>query len=212
MKVAIIGAGKVGGSIATGLSRKGHQIVLGTRDPGDADVKTLATKLGATVALPREAAAGADVVVLSLPWGAAEAAVKSLGDLSGKTVIDCMNPVGMVNGALGLALGHSTSAGETVQAWLPGARVVKTLNQVGAELMADNSRLTARPVMFMAGNDDAAKKTVAGLLADLGFEPQDAGDITKARILEPFAMTWINQALVRGLGRDWAFGIVRPKG
>ena len=131
MKVAIIGAGKVGGSIATGLSRKGHQIVFGARDPADADVKTLSTKLGATAALPREAAAGADVVVLSLPWGAAEAAVKSLGELSGKIVIDCMNPVGMVNGALGLALGYSTSAGETVQAWLPGARVV--INHIGLD-------------------------------------------------------------------------------
>jgi predicted dinucleotide-binding enzyme len=95
-----------------------------------------------------------------------------------------------------------------VQAWLPQARVIKSLNQVGAELMADNSQLPHRPVMFMAGNDDAAKAMVAALLTDLGFEPLDAGDIAKSRLLEPFGMTWINQALFRGKGRNWAFATI----
>lgn len=212
MKIAIIGAGKVGASIATGLARKGHTIILGTRDPGKADIKALMAKLGASAMPQREAAANADVTVLSLPWGAAEGAIKALGDLKGKTVIDCMNPLGMVGGALGLTTGFTTSAGEMVQAWLPGAHLVKTLNQVGAELMANNSRLAGRPVMFMAGNDDGAKRAVVSLLTALGFEPQDAGDLSKARILEPYAMVWINQALLRGAGRDWAFGMVRTKG
>jgi predicted dinucleotide-binding enzyme len=91
---------------------------------------------------------------------------------------------------------------------LPDARVVKTLNQVGAEMMADSSRLPHRPVMFMAGNDAAAKTSVASVLSDLGFEALDAGDITKSRILEPFGMVWINQALIQGKGRNWAFAAV----
>jgi predicted dinucleotide-binding enzyme len=62
--------------------------------------------------------------------------------------------------------------------------------------------------MFMAGDDAAAKEAVAVILGDLGFEPLDAGDITKSRLLEPFAMVWINQALARGKGRDWAFAAV----
>jgi hypothetical protein len=86
--------------------------------------------------------------------------------------------------------------------------VVKTLNQVGAEMMADNAALPHRPVMFMAGNNATAKAQVAALLADLGFEPLDAGDVTKSRILEPLAMVWINQALFRGKGRKWAFAAV----
>jgi predicted dinucleotide-binding enzyme len=85
---------------------------------------------------------------------------------------------------------------------------VKTLNQVGAEMMADNTSLPNRPVMFMAGNDDAAKGAVAQLLTDLGFDPLDAGDITRSRLLEPFGMVWINQALFRGKGRSWAFAAV----
>jgi predicted dinucleotide-binding enzyme len=208
MRVAIIGTGNVGSAIARGLTGKGHNVLLGARDPQAADVAALASETGATAMPPAAAAAAGDVVVLALPWGAAETAVKALGPLTGKAVIDCMNPLGMVNGALGLMLGHSTSGGEIVQAWLPGAHVVKTLNQVGAEIMAKNDHLPHRPVMFMAGNDDAAKAQVAALLTDLGFEALDAGDLTKSRLLEPFGMVWINQALFRGKGRTWAFAAV----
>jgi predicted dinucleotide-binding enzyme len=208
MRIAIIGTGNVGGSIAQGLRGKGHETILGARDPGSADAVALAAKAGATLALPAEAARQAAIIILALPWGAAEAAVRALGDLSGKIVIDCMNPLGMVDGALGLTVGHTTSGGEIVQGWIPDAHVIKTLNQVGAEVMADNAALPHRPVMFMAGNDAGAKAQVADLLAALGFEALDAGDLTKARILEPFAMVWINQALMRGKGRTWAFAAV----
>jgi predicted dinucleotide-binding enzyme len=206
MRIAIIGTGKVGLALARGLRGKRHQITLGARDPDR--VAKLAVDAGAGVAHPEEAAAGAEVVILALPWPPAETAVKALGDLSGKIVIDCMNPVGMINGKLGLTVGYHSSGGEMVAEWAPGARVVKTLNQVGAELMADNSGLPHRPVMFMAGDDAAAKAAVTTLLTDLGFEALDAGELEKARILEPFALVWINQALLRGKGRNWAFAAV----
>lgn len=208
MRVAIIGTGNVGSAIARGLKGKGHAVALGARDPHGAEVKELAQAAGATVAEPAEAAAGADLVVLALPWNVAEAAVRALGDLSGKIVIDCMNPLGMVEGALGLTIGHTTSGGEVVQGWLPGAHVVKTLNQVGAEIMARNDHLPHRPVMFMAGNSNAAKAAVGRVLMDLGFEALDAGDIAKSRLLEPFGMVWINQSILRGKGRLWAFAAV----
>lgn len=208
MRIAIIGTGHVGAAIARGLKGKGHAVTLGAREPQAAKVAALADEAGATVALPADAAWGADIVILALPWGAAEAAVKSLGDLAGKCVIDCMNPLGMVDGALSLTVGHSTSGGEIVQGWLPWAHVVKTLNQVGAEIMARNDHLPHRPVMFMAGDHPASKAQAATILSDLGFEPLDAGDITKARLLEPFGMVWINQALMRGKGRGWAFAAV----
>lgn len=208
MRVAIIGTGNVGGAVARGLKGKGHEVVLGTRHPEDARVTDLAAAAGAAVATPAEAAAASDVVVIALPWTAAEAAVKGLGDLTGKTVIDCMNPLGMVNGALDLVLGHSTSGAEVLARLMPGAHVVKTLNQVGAEIIADNSTLPQRPAMFMAGDDAAAKQKAAILLAALGFEALDAGGLAKARLLEPLAMVWINQALVRGKGRRWALAAV----
>jgi hypothetical protein len=211
MRIAIIGAGNVGGAIARGLKGKGHDVTLGARNPEAADVAALAAQTGAARARPAEAAATADVVILALPWAAAEGAVRELGDLPGKVVIDCMNPLGKVNGALGLTIGHTASGGEIVHSWLPDAHVVKTLNQVGAEIMAKNDHLPHRPAMFMAGDSDAAKASVARLLTDLGFQAFDAGDITKARLLEPLGMVWINQALMRGKGRDWAFAAVAPR-
>ncbi len=208
MRIAIIGAGSVGSAIARGLKGKGHQVTLGVREPGSDAVAALTAETGAAAALPAAAAAQAEVVLLALPWHVAEGAVKALGDLAGKTVVDCMNPLGMENGALGLTGGHRTSGGEIVAGWLPRAHVVKSLNQVGAEMMARNDHLPHRPVMFMAGNGEAAKAQVAELLTDLGFAPHDAGDITRSRLLEPFAMVWINQALFRGKGRAWAFAAV----
>ncbi len=208
VRIAIIGTGKVGGALAMGLKGKGYAVTLGARNPDAMEAAALAAESGAALALPAEAAEGAELVVLALPWGVAEAAVKSLGALAGKTVIDCMNPIGMVDDALGLVLGHSSSGGETVQGWLPKAHVVKTLNQVGAEIIARNDHLPHRPVQFVAGNVAAAKAAALALVSDLGFEALDAGDLTKARLLEPFALMWINHALMRGKGRQWAFAAV----
>ena len=208
MQIAIIGTGNVGSAIARGLKGRGHDVTLGVRDTSRPELIALGAETGARLADPHEAAQAADIVILALPWDKAEAAVKTLGDLSGRIVIDCMNPLAMIDGTLSLAIGHSESGGERVQSWLPGARVVKTLNQVGAEIMQDNASLPHRPVQFMAGDDPEAKAAVASLLADLGFEPLDAGNLIRARLLEPFAMVWINQALLRGKGRMWALAAV----
>jgi hypothetical protein len=210
MRIAIIGTGRVGSAIARGIKGKGHAVTLGARNPAAAEVAALAEETDSRCDQPAAAAAAAEVVILALPWDAAEGAVRALGDLNGKIVIDCMNPLAMIEGALGLAIGHTTSGGETVQAWLPGARVVKTLNQVGAEVMADTTRFAQRPVQLMAGDDAEAKAAVGRILSDLGFEALDAGDLRRARLLEPFGMVWINQALLRGKGRDWAFAAVAP--
>jgi predicted dinucleotide-binding enzyme len=210
MQIAIIGTGNVGSAIARGLKGRGHVVTLGVREASRPDIVALAKEVGARLTDPQEAAQSAEVVILALPWDKAESAVRALGDLTGRTVIDCMNPLAMIDGVLSLAIGHTTSGAEQVQSWLPAARVVKTLNQVGAEIMQDNANLPHRPVQFMAGNDPDAKIKVAILLADLGFEPLDAGDLVRARILEPFAMVWINQAILRGKGRHWALAAVSP--
>jgi len=208
MHISIIGAGSVGSALAQAWGRAGHDIILGVREPGAERLSTLLADTGATAVVPAEAAAAGEVVVLALPWHAAEAAVAGLDGLAGKIVIDCMNPLAMRDGVLGLDRGYDTSGAEVLAQWLPEARIVKTLNQVGAEIMADASGLAVPPVMFMAGEDDAAKTTVAGLLSDIGFDPHDAGGLRQARLLEPFAMVWINQALLRGKGRNWAFAAV----
>jgi hypothetical protein len=180
-------------------------VILGVRDPGAAKHAALTAETGARAAAPAAAAAAAEVVALALPWAAVEAAARDLGPLAGKVVIDCTNPLAMGPGGLGLERGFTTSGGEAVAGWLPAARVVKTLNQVGAEIMADAAGFAHPPAMFLAGDDAGAKGVAAGLVADLGFEPLDAGGIDKARLLEPLGMVWINQSILRGKGRGWAF-------
>jgi hypothetical protein len=201
MQIAIIGTGHVGEALARAFTATGHKVTMGSRHP-----QTRPDGLAETT--PLDAATGAEVVILALPWSAAEPAIRALGPLKGQIVIDCMNPLGPTPHGLGLTIGHTTSGGETVAAWLPQARVVKALNTVGAEVMDRARTLPHAPAMMLAGEDAAAKATVAALLADIGFDPMDAGGIVQARHLEPFAMVWINQAIFRGKGRTWAFAAV----
>lgn len=209
MEIAIIGAGQVGAALARGWARAGHRIRLGVRDPRAEKHAALVQATGATALAPAEAADRSELVALAVPWSAAEATCRALGELAGRVLLDCTNPLVFRDGALALERGFTTSGGEAVAGWARGARVVKTLNTVGAEIMADSSGLPLRPFMPMAGDDPAAKAVVARLVEDLGFEPRDAGPLSRARLLEPLAMLWIEQALVYGAGRQWAFAMSR---
>jgi predicted dinucleotide-binding enzyme len=208
MRVAVIGAGSVGATLGQAWLKHGEDVVWGLRHP--ADPKYAALPKG-RVKPAAEATKGADIVVIATPWPATEAAVKGLGGLNDKIVIDCTNPLGMGPDGLQLVLGFTTSAGEQVAGWAAGAFVFKTLNTTGAGNMARASEYAVKPMMPVAG-DNAAKKTVVmELVGKLGFEPVDAGPLKNARLLEPFAMVWIDQAIKRGRGRDFAFALVKVK-
>src|SRR5262249_46330474 len=157
-----------------------------------------------------DAAHNAEIVVFATPWPATEAAVRNLGDLSGKVLIDCTNPLGMGREGLELVIGHSTSGGEQVAAWVSQASVFKTLNQIGADSMDKVGLFPTRPVMFVAGDDEARKPIVLELIAKLGFQAIDAGPLRIARLLEPLGMLWIDQALNRGRGQNFAFALTDP--
>jgi predicted dinucleotide-binding enzyme len=212
MKIAIIGAGNVGGSLGTAWAQKaGHEIFFGVREPNAEKTQALVRRIGgkARAGAPAEAAAIGDFIVLTVPWPAAEAAIQSMGDLAGKIVLDAGNPLAMGPDGLGLEIGHSISAGEKVQGWARGASVFKTLNTTGFGNMADPVFHDVKSVMFVAGDDAANKPKVIALVADLGFDVIDAGPLRNARLLEAHAMLWIDLALRRGLGRDWALARVR---
>lgn len=209
MHIAIIGAGKVGRALAHAWTRAGHRVVLGVRDPDDPKHADLAPlEVGAA----GQVVADADVIALALPWPGIEASLAPLGGLADKVVIDCTNPLVWDGKGLELDRGFGASGGEHVAALLPQAHVVKTLNQVGSAVMADATRFPARPAMFMAGESPRAKTVVAGLLADIGFEPLDSGGLIRARILEPLALVWINQAFAKKLGGDWCLHLQMPAG
>jgi 8-hydroxy-5-deazaflavin:NADPH oxidoreductase len=212
MKIAIIGAGNVGGTLGTAWAQKaGHEVFFGVRDPKAEKTQAVVRKLGgkARAGTPVEAAASADFIVLTTPWPQAEAAIRSLGNVDGRIILDATNP--LVRGADGITLeiGHSTSAGEKVQGWAKGASVFKTLNTTGFGNMANPVFNGVKSVMFVAGDDAANKPKVMDLVAELGFDVVDAGPLRNARLLEAHAMLWIDLALVRGLGRDWAFARVK---
>ncbi|MEO8713850.1 MAG: hypothetical protein ABI369_02445, partial [Acetobacteraceae bacterium] len=150
---------------------------------------------------------------LAVPFDAVDQAIAAAGDLSGRLLIDVTNPLRMGAQGLELSMGFDRSGGEHVAALAPGASVFKTLNQAGFEVMADTTGYAAKPVMFVAGDNAARKPDVLALVADLGFQPIDAGGLTIARLLEPFAMLWIHMALNRDAGRDNAFAyLVRRAG
>lgn len=202
MRLAIIGAGSVGTTLGKAWQRRGHEVTYGVRNPDDEKYSAL----GADVTTNDRAAADAEVVVLCTPWQSTHAAVAACGDLSGKALMDCTNP--LTPDFTALEVGHTTSGAELVAEWAPGARVCKAMNQIGAPMM-DDPQLSGTAVMFVCGDDDAAKATTSSLVGELGFETVDAGDLTSARLLEPFGLIWIHMALRRGFGTQWGFGVLR---
>jgi predicted dinucleotide-binding enzyme len=149
------------------------------------------------------------MIVLSTPWPATEAVIRSLGNIKGRIVLDATNPLSRGPDGISLEIGHGISGGEKVQGWAAGASVYKTLNTTGFGNMANPVFNGVKSVMFVAGDDEANKPKVLRLIGELGFEVVDAGPLRIARLLEPHAMLWIHLALARGLGREWAFGILK---
>ncbi len=209
MKIGIIGAGNVGGTLGKAWARKGHEVFFGVQRPQDGKMQELLKAAGANAraGLPAEAAAFGEVVVLATPWPATDGAVKAAGNLAGKIVIDCTNP--LKPDLSGLEIGHSTSGAEMVAGWARGARVFKAFNTTGFNIMADPVIGGTRTVMFVCGDDEAAKPSVLQLATDVGFEAVDAGRLTQARLLEPWALLWISLALKGGAGRDFGFALLR---
>lgn len=205
MRIGIIGAGNVGSTLGSGWSKAAHKIIFGSREPKSQKMTDLARSTGAAVGSNRQAAE-ADVVVLTTPWPATEEAVSGL-PLAGKVLVDVTNPI--LPDLSGLDLGTTTSGAEQVAQWAQGARVVKAFNTVGFNVMAHPQFRDGSAVMFYCGDDTGAKKTVHQLAADLGFDPHDAGPLTQARYLEPFAMLWITLALNQGYGREFGFKLMR---
>ncbi|MEZ4659249.1 MAG: NADPH-dependent F420 reductase [Caldilineaceae bacterium] len=208
MNIAILGTGNVGKALATGWLRAGHEITFGSRQPTGDKAQELVAEFESKVQIQATANAvdGAEVVVLAVPWNAAEAVVKSVGPWADKILVDATNPIGP---GFRLAVGQNNSGGELVQTWANNARVVKAFNTTGYNNMLVPIYNGQSTTMFIAGNDATAKTTIAQLAEELGFDVADMGDITQARYLEPLAMIWITLAMAQGQGRNIAFKLMR---
>ena len=209
MKIAIIGTGGVGAALGTRWGEAGHDIVYGSRAPQSEKVQQLVAKSGAKAFATgaREAIEGADAILLAVPWPVARETLVQLGDLAGRPLIDCTNP--LLSDLSGIELGHVISAGEQIAAWAPGAKVIKAFNTASVKVMLNPQFGEHRATMFYCGDDAGAKLTVRQLIEAIGFEPVDAGSLSSSRYLEPLAMLYIHLAFRQGLGSNCAFKIMK---
>jgi predicted dinucleotide-binding enzyme len=201
MRIAVLGAGRVGATLGARWTEAGHEVVYGVRNPADPKH----TRLGSVVT-PAEAVRGAEVVLVALPWDAVESVLSGL-DLGEAVVVDATNPLAASAREL---RGHPELSGaELVAGWARSRRVVKAINSTGSANMADPRYAGATPVMLVAGDDEAAKAVALGLAGDVGFDAVDAGPLAAARDLEHLAMIWIRLAYSLGNGPGIAFGLLR---
>lgn len=212
MKIAIIGAGNVGGALGKAWAKAGHYIIFGVRNPGKGKTQPPILEIGAAAAsevtVP-DAARAADIIVLATPWPAVPDAITAMGDIRGKVLIDCTNPLSLNgDGSLSLSVGSTTSGAEEVEKLATGALVVKAFNTYGGENFANSSYPNAadlKPVMFICGDHDTAKETTAKLAVDIGFEPVDTGGLGMARSLEPLALLWIRLSIRDGKNTNFTW-------
>lgn len=190
MKVAVLGTGNMGSGLARRLASANHTLALRGRNA--AKTAELAQSLRAGTAA--SAARDADVIIIATPYSEAVGALREIGDLNGKVVVDITNP--LTPDFSGTTIGFTTSAAEEIQKAFPGARVVKAFNTVFAQLLAGSEPV---PV-YIAGDDHEAKKLVQQLVTDIGFKPVDAGLLKNARHLEPLAVFNIYLGYTAGHG------------
>jgi len=180
MEIAVIGAGRIGGNVARRLAIAGHQVsVAFSRD--EDGLRALAQEIGARDMAPAAAVTGAEVVVVSVPWGVLPQALEAAGSLDGKVVIDTTNQFGS---------GPMPLAGQTAAAFnasrMPGARYTKSFNTLTSAFQAAAADRPAeqKVVQWLCGDDAAAKEIVCDLIEDAGYVPVDLGGTADCAVME----------------------------
>ncbi len=202
MKITFIGVGNVGGPLAGHLQKLGHEVTIAARNPNSQSVQNaLSRNPNFAVKSPLAAVHDADVVFLATPFAANEAALTEVASvLADKILVDCTNPVGA---GLSHGLKSERSGAEFVQDLVPQSKVVKAFTIYGCENFENNDYPNygnLKPAMLIAGNDTAAKQTIALLCQELGWETIDTGNLGMSLHLEHMTLLWIKMARVQGWG------------
>ena len=214
MKIGVLGTGDVGKAIGKGFLALGHEVKMGSRTATNDKAAAWAKEMGAkaTVGTFADAAAFGELVVLATLGVANDEVLRAAGPdrLRGKILIDTTNPLDFSGGMPPkLAVVGNDSGGERVQKLVPGAHVVKAFNTVGNSLMFRPELPGGPPDMFIAGNDEAAKRTVGGILKEFGWGTiHDLGGIESSRYLEAMCIAWVLSA-ARGGHWNQAFKLLR---
>jgi predicted dinucleotide-binding enzyme len=190
MRIGVLGTGMVGQALAGRFAELGHDVAMGTRDPASGPEGAWA--LGTFA----EAAAHAELAVNAVSGAATHEALATVGSaLDGKVLLDVSNPLDFSHGMPPALLTPAfDSLAEQVQRSLPGARVVKALNTMSADVMVQPSLLPGRHVVLVSSDDAAARTAVNDLLAELGWAPEqvvDLGPLSTARTTEAFVPLWV---------------------
>ena len=204
MNIGILGSGDVASALAKGFLQHGHQVMLGTRVPAklaDWVRDNPSVRIGSFAATAKFG----DVLVLAVRGSAAADALHlaEAATLGAKTVIDATNPIddaAPTNGVLRFFTSLDDSLLEQLQKAFPELHFVKAFNSVGSACMVNPQFAGGKPTMFICGNDDAAKKTVSGILDQFGWETADMGKAEAARAIEPLCMLWCIPGFLRN---DW---------
>jgi predicted dinucleotide-binding enzyme len=209
MKIGIIGAGDVGGTLGKSWRQRKHDIMFGVRNLQSHNVQRLAQMdKSLTFGNINDAVSFGDVILFAIPWTSIEETVRGR-NLSGKIVIDPTNP--LTPDLRQLAFDDSSVA-ERIANLAKGAKVVKAFNTIGAQTLNNLIFGSNRADLFLCGDDTPSKRVVGELAADIGFDVVDIGSLANARMLENLALLWIELALRQELGPNIAFKLLRRKG
>lgn len=204
MKIAIIGTGNVGGALATKWAKAGHEIFLGVGDLNGFKGKALLSNPKTSVHSVEDAVKNAEVILIATPAPAAIEVAKSLGDTSGKIIIDAMNIV-MGRGPVGF-----NNTADAILANTKTKDVVKCFNTTGFNNMENPVYGNTSLDLFMAGDSEKGKAATRQLALDAGFaECYSIGGNDKFQLMEQFAFFWINLAMMQGQGRNIGFKLLK---
>lgn len=205
MKIAIIGSGNVGGALAQKFIKAGHTVLVGAKFPLSEKSIKLATQIGEDRFTSVESAVKqCEVIVLATPAPMAVEVAQSLGDTTGKVIIDTMNIV-MGRGPVGFS-----NTADAILANTATKDVVKCFNTTGFNNMLDTNFGEYQIDAFVAGDSEKGKEVASKLALDAGFATcYDVGGNDKFQLMEQFAFFWINLAMFKGQGRDIGFKLLR---
>lgn len=203
--IAIIGTGDLGDSFGVRFASLGYTVVYGSRNPDGEKAKEVVARTGngATVASQQEAAQRGDIVFLPIGWPAMETAVRKLGNLDGKIVVDPSLPWTQADDGYPVSQ-LETSSAEMIQQWHPGAKVVKALGTMGSMIIDDPSAAGGIVTIPIASDHRDAKERVAGLVHELGLDPVDFGPLRMARFAEALALIYMIP-LLQQRDEEWEF-------
>lgn len=189
MQIGVIGSGNIGGTLGRHWAKAGHKVMFSSRHPEE--LESMATSVGAEVGTTEETGAFSNVILLAIPFGKVAEVVQQLGQLDNKILIDATNPYPERDGdvARHVITDDSQTATGYVAAQFPGAQTIKAFNSIYFKVLEEQAFRSGdeRIAVQVCGDDPQAKQTVKQLIADIGFAPQDLGNLSQGKLFEPDA-------------------------